>query len=145
MEVNEASHVTQGEEDEGTHGAKSQQEFETFQPKAVLENVKSVVWQFLTFRGAKGKGPDKNRVYCRLCPNDKMSSKNKKQPGISYSGGTSYLSAHLKFHHPKEFLEAESEEKIINTTIPIPILLRATLRLPRSNTSGQKAVRGGRR
>jgi hypothetical protein len=111
MEVNEASHVTQREEDEATHGAKSQQEFETFQPKAVLENVKSVVWQFFIFRGAKGKGPDKNRVYCRLCPNDKMSSKNKKQPGIPYSGGTSNLSAHLKFHHPKEFLKAESEEK----------------------------------
>ena len=75
-----------------------------FEPKAVLKEVKSNVWDFFKFKGTAVSGPKKDKVFCSLC----LSAK--KQADVAYSGGTSNLSNHLKNHHPAEFSKKEAEK-----------------------------------
>ena len=70
----------------------------------VKGGAKSLVWKFFSFKGAAhASGPDKSKVYCSLCE-----SKNIKT-GISYCGGTTNLSAHLKSRHKAEYDKSEEE------------------------------------
>ena len=75
-----------------------------FEPKAVLKDVKSNVWDFFKFKGTEDSGPKKDKVFCSLC----LSAK--KQAYVAYSGGASNLSNHMKKHHPAEFSKKEAEK-----------------------------------
>jgi hypothetical protein len=88
-----------------------EEEEEEYEPRQVLESVSSIVWEFMTFKGIKGKGVDKSRVYCKLCKGKK--TKGKKE-GIPYSGGTSNLTTHLTNNHHNELKEKEAEGKKVN-------------------------------
>ena len=64
-----------------------------FEPKLVLKDVKSAVWEFFKFKGTKADGPNKSKVYCSIC------IAAKKDSVIAYSGGTTNLATHMKKYH----------------------------------------------
>ena len=80
-----------------------------FEPKDVLKNPNSPVWKILYFKGTLEGGPDKTRVYCKLCFNDFESKGNlfSRENGLRYNGGVGNLTTHYKNGHPTEW----SDEK----------------------------------
>ena len=46
----------------------SKEEVIWFPAKKVLTSVSSAVWNFFQLKGTKVKGPNKNWVFCKLCP-----------------------------------------------------------------------------
>ena len=78
-----------------------------FEPGVVLKDVKSSVWGVFKFKGTQIKGPNKEKVYCTICATNKKTSAK-----VSYSGGTSNLSSHLKNYHPDEYSKKEEEKRI---------------------------------
>ena len=76
-----------------------------FDPKLVLKEVKSSVWEFFKFKGTKADGPSKSKVYCSLC------IAVKKDPVVAYSGGTSNLATHMKNHHADQYSKKIAEQK----------------------------------
>ena len=70
-----------------------------FKPNLVLKKgTKSDVWKHFVFKGTKSKGPNREKVVCLLC---KVA---KKELELPYSGGTTNLIFHLKFHHKDEYI-----------------------------------------
>ena len=85
-------------------------EIETFEAKVVLKGKRSTVWEYFIFKGSKVKGPNKKKVFCKLC--EKTVKKGKMMMGISYSGGTTNLSNHVKIWHKSEYKKTqEGNEK----------------------------------
>ena len=39
----------------------------TFEANLVIKGKRSVVWEYFTFKGSKQKGPNKKRVFCKIC------------------------------------------------------------------------------
>ena len=69
--------------------------------------MKSSVWSFLKFKGTQDKNPNKAKVYYSLCQTANKAS----AAEVSYSGGTTNLSSHLKNHQPAEYSKKETEKK----------------------------------
>ena len=82
---------------------------ETFEANFVIKGKRSVVWQYFIFKGSKLRGPNKKKVFCKLCV--KTVKKGKMMPGITYSGGTSNLSNHLKIWHNSDYKKTIGDEK----------------------------------
>ena len=86
---------------------------ESFEAKSVLKGKRerSTVWKYFIFKGNKVKGPNKKKVFCKLC--EKTVKKGKMMMGISYTGGTTNLTNHLKIWHKSEYNKSieESNEK----------------------------------
>ena len=57
--------------------------------------MRSQCWNFYLFKGSKNGGPDKSKVYCRLCM--------KAQQFLSGKNGTSGLNKHIRNIHPNEW------------------------------------------
>eukprot|EP00092_Neocalanus_flemingeri_P035021 GFUD01038109.1.p1 GENE.GFUD01038109.1~~GFUD01038109.1.p1 ORF type:complete len:111 (-),score=34.88 GFUD01038109.1:48-380(-) len=86
--------VIELQDEQEVEQAPKQQDIVWFEPKNVLKEVKSNVWEFYKFKGTVDSGPNKAKVFCSLC------IAAKKQADVAYRGGTSNLSNHLKNHHP---------------------------------------------
>ena len=82
---------------------------EAFKVNLVIKGKRSVVWEYFNFKGTKQKGPNKNRVYCKIC--EKTVKKGKMMMGISYCGGTTNMTNHLKVWHKSEFKKTLEEEE----------------------------------
>ena len=74
---------------------------ESFEATLVLKGKRSSVWEHFIFKGSKVKGPNKKKVFCKLC--EKTVKKGKMMMGISYTGGTTNLTNHLKIWHKSEY------------------------------------------
>ena len=60
---------------------------ESFEAKLVIKG-RSKVWDYFIFKGSKVKGPNKKKVFCKLC---ERTAKKGKMMGISYTGCCSSL------------------------------------------------------
>ena len=109
-----------------------------FEPGVVLKDVKSSVWGFFKFKGTQVKGPNKEKVYCTICVSNKKASAK-----VSYCGGTSNLSAHLKYHHPAEYSKKEEEKKSGKITAYMTIQTdpKSGYRWPKSSTMWKTATK----
>ena len=109
-----------------------------FEPGVVLKDVKSSVWGFFKFKGTQVKGPNKEKVYCTICVSNKKASAK-----VSYCGGTSNLSAHLKYHHPAEYSKKEEEKKSgkITSYMTIQTDPKSGYRWPKSSTMWKTATK----
>ena len=80
-----------------------------FEPEVVLNSPSSACWKFFYFKGTEEGGPQKAKVFCRLCSSaakiNKTGHKLGLKYGISFSGGTTNLNKHLEAHHPAEWQE----------------------------------------
>ena len=81
---------------------------EAFEANLVIKGKRSVVWEYFNFKGSKQKGPNKKRVFCKIC--EKTVKKGKMMMGISYTGGTTNLTNHLKVWHKSEYKKTLEEE-----------------------------------
>ena len=89
-------------------GEKEKNEDVKYDPVDVVKKVRlrSLAWKFFYFKGTESSGPNKNRVFCKLCDEKKR----KKDISCSYCGATSNLIDHLKKYHGAEYAKAEEEE-----------------------------------
>ena len=90
-------------DDEANNNAK-----ESFEANLVIKRKRSVVWEYFSFKGSEQKGPNKERVFCKIC--EKTVKKGKMMMGILYCGGTTNMTNHLKVWHKSEFKKTLEEE-----------------------------------
>ena len=89
-------------------GAMDADNLKTFNRNEVLGGMKgpiSLCWNFFFFKGTEEDGPEKSRVYCKLCP------KARSNHGVPYHGSTSGLISHLRTNHENQLKQAEIERK----------------------------------
>ena len=98
-EADNAMEVVKQQEDHAIAGPNDSEE--AFEANLVVKGNRSVVWEYFVFKGNKVEGPNKNKVFCKLC--ERTVKKGKLVPGIAYCGGTTNLSNHLKIWHKSEF------------------------------------------
>ena len=79
---------------------------ESFEAKLVIKG-RSTVWKHFIFKGSKVKGPNKKKVFCKLC---ERTAKKGNMMGIMYTGGTTNLINHLKIWHKSEYKKTIEEE-----------------------------------
>ena len=80
----------------------------TFNPYEVLSkttNRTSPCWKFFSFKGTEKEGPYKSRVYCNLCPKEKVVD------GIAYNGSSSKMLAHMRNSHHEQMVQAGIDTK----------------------------------
>ena len=80
-----------------------------FEASQVFKVHSSACWKFLFFKGSIKEGPDKSRVFCKLCSTN-SAHKERFSKGLSYNGQTTNLNHHLRSHHPAEFQSSRGPE-----------------------------------
>ena len=81
-----------------------------FHPDKVLRSTNSHCWKFLLFKGTAESGPDKSRVFCKLC--GKSWQRNKA------GGSTTVYNFHLVNVHRDQYNEVIPEAEFVNVAAP---------------------------
>ena len=117
-EADNDTEVVKQREDHAIAGPNDSDEaYEAYEAKVVVKGGRSVVWEYFVFKGNKVEGPNKKKVFCKLC--ERNVKKGKLMPGIAYCGGTTNLNNPRVYSTPY-LVTSQGSPIPLNSSDPTP-------------------------